>query len=69
MRAKLPQGSGIWPALWMLGIDKNRLEWPKCGEIDIMEFIGKTPETIYGTVHYADTLTNIHQSKGGKKKF
>ena len=68
VRAKLPQGSGIWPALWMLGVDKIKINWPKCGEIDIMEFIGKTPGTIYGTLHYADTLTNIHQSKQGKVK-
>ena len=68
VRAKLPQGSGIWPALWMLGVDENKLKWPKCGEIDIMEFIGITPGTIYGTVHYADTLTKMHQHKQGKEK-
>jgi beta-glucanase (GH16 family) len=47
-RMKLPSGQGIWPAFWMLG-DKGG--WPQSGEIDIMEYIGKTPDTIYQTVH------------------
>ena len=47
-RLKLPAGQGIWPAFWMLGDGAN---WPGGGEIDIMEFIGKTPNTIYTTVH------------------
>jgi len=51
-RLKLPQGQGIWPAFWMLGsdIDKTTV-WPNCGEIDIMEFIGKEPNNIYNTLH------------------
>jgi len=48
-RMKLPYGQGIWPAFWMLG-DNNR-GWPASGEIDILEYIGKTPDTIYATVH------------------
>ena len=48
-RMKLPYGQGIWPAFWMLG-DNNR-GWPASGEIDILEHIGKTPDTIYATVH------------------
>ena len=48
-RIKLPHGQGIWPAFWMLG-DNNK-GWPASGEIDILEFIGKTPDTIYATVH------------------
>ncbi|HTX90109.1 MAG TPA: glycoside hydrolase family 16 protein [Anaerolineales bacterium] len=47
-RMKLPYGQGIWPAFWMLGAGKS---WPLGGEIDIMEYIGKTPDTIYTTVH------------------
>jgi len=51
-RLKLPQGQGIWSAFWMLGsdIDKTAV-WPNCGEIDIMEFVGKKPNSIYNTVH------------------
>ncbi|WP_457351787.1 glycoside hydrolase family 16 protein [Roseateles sp. P5_D6] len=50
-RMKLPSGQGIWPAFWALGTDLATAGWPKSGEIDIMEFIGKTPNTTYGTLH------------------
>ena len=50
-RLKLPRGQGIWPAFWMLGNDIDKVRWPKCGEIDIMENIGKEPTTIHGTLH------------------
>jgi beta-glucanase (GH16 family) len=50
-RIKLPSGQGIWPAFWMLGDDIRTSGWPNCGEIDILEFIGKTPHTIYHNVH------------------
>jgi beta-glucanase (GH16 family) len=50
-RMKLPEGAGVWPAFWMLGNDIDQAGWPGCGEIDIMEFIGREPSTIYGTVH------------------
>ncbi len=52
IRAKLPTGKGIWPALWMLGDDIGTVSWPKCGEIDIMEIIGSEPATLHGTVHW-----------------
>lgn len=48
-RIKVPSGQGLWPAFWSLGADK--LPWPEVGEIDIMEFVGKTPHTAYGTAH------------------
>jgi beta-glucanase (GH16 family) len=51
MRAKIPYGQGIWPAFWMLGSDIERVSWPDCGEIDIMENIGKEPRRIHGTIH------------------
>jgi beta-glucanase (GH16 family) len=50
-RMKLPSGQGIWPAFWTLGTDLASVGWPASGEIDIMEFIGKTPNTTYGTLH------------------
>jgi beta-glucanase (GH16 family) len=50
-RIKIPQGQGIWPAFWMLGDDIGKIGWPKCGEIDIMENIGKEPATVHGTIH------------------
>jgi len=51
IRAKLPTGTGIWPAIWMLGSNISTIGWPACGEIDIMEYVGYKPNTIYATVH------------------
>jgi beta-glucanase (GH16 family) len=50
-RIKIPRGQGIWPAFWLLGDDINRVDWPDCGEIDIMENIGREPGTVYGSLH------------------
>jgi len=52
IKAKLPAGVGTWPAIWMLGSNVNTVPWPGCGEIDIMEHLGRTLNTIYGTLHY-----------------
>lgn len=51
MRAKLPFGQGVWPAFWMLGDNIDQVGWPCCGEIDIMEFVGKNPNRIRGSIH------------------
>jgi beta-glucanase (GH16 family) len=50
-RIKIPRGEGVWPAFWMLGDDIEKVGWPACGEIDIMENIGKEPATIHGSIH------------------
>lgn len=50
-RIRLPQGKGLWPAFWLLGSDCDVNPWPQCGEIDIMEYLGDQPTTIFGTVH------------------
>ena len=50
-RIKIPRGQGIWPAFWMLGDDIDKRGWPKSGEIDIMENIGKEPALVHGTIH------------------
>ncbi len=50
-RLKVPNGKGFWPAFWMLGSEFNGNNWPDCGEIDVMEFIGKEPDLIFGTLH------------------
>jgi beta-glucanase (GH16 family) len=50
-RLKVPFGQGIWPAFWMLGSDIPRVGWPACGEIDIMENIGREPGVVHATLH------------------
>lgn len=50
-RIKIPRGQGIWPAFWMLGSDIDKPGWPACGEIDIMENIGKEPSIVHATIH------------------
>ena len=71
-RIKLPRGQGIWPAFWLLGNDIGKVGWPKCGEIDIMELIGKEPSTIHGTIHgpgYSGSkgLSSSHSLADGKQ--
>ncbi len=51
VKAKLPKGRGMWPAIWMLGDNIKKVGWPECGEIDIMEHVGYDPNRIHGTVH------------------
>lgn len=50
-RIQVPRGQGIWPAFWMLGANFGTVGWPACGEIDIMENIGREPNMVYGTIH------------------
>ncbi|HVV00811.1 MAG TPA: family 16 glycosylhydrolase [Verrucomicrobiae bacterium] len=71
-RAKLPQGIGLWPALWMLGANINSVGWPACGEIDVVENSGADTSFVQGSAHsstgdgtaiYAlpgDAVTNFH---------
>lgn len=65
IRALLPEGQGIWPALWMLGENISSVGWPKCGEIDIMEMIGgnNRENTVHGTLHWDNN--GDHASSGG----
>jgi len=50
-RIKVPTGKGFWPAFWMLGSNIDVVGWPDCGEIDIMEYVGREPDLIMGTMH------------------
>lgn len=50
-RAKMPQGTGLWPALWLLASDYETNIWPACGEIDIMEMRGQKPGELHGSLH------------------
>lgn len=60
IRAKLPEGKGIWPALWMLGSGFPTLGWPACGEIDMLELLGHEPSVAHGAVHWN---SNGHKSR------
>ncbi len=51
VRAKLPGGKGIWPAIWMLPTDWEYGGWPKSGEIDIMEHVGYMPDSVFASAH------------------
>jgi beta-glucanase (GH16 family) len=53
VRAKLPIGKGMWPAIWMMPTDNRYGGWPHSGEIDIMELIGHRPNEVHGTLHYS----------------
>jgi hypothetical protein len=60
IRAALPEGKGLWPALWMLGSNIDAVSWPSCGEIDIMELAGDLPNRVVGTVHFGANVSQ-HQ--------
>lgn len=68
IRAMMPGGKGLWPALWMLGTGINTVGWPSCGEIDIMEMIGggSNDSETHGTVHWSDG-SNQYASFGSGK--
>ncbi|HSW59127.1 MAG TPA: glycoside hydrolase family 16 protein [Dehalococcoidales bacterium] len=53
-RIKIPAGQGVWPAFWMLGEDIAQIGWPDCGEIDILENIGKEPNRVHASAHSKD---------------
>lgn len=53
VRARMTTALGTWPAIWMLGSNIDKVGWPRCGEIDIMENVGYMPGVIHGTVHTA----------------
>ena len=68
-RAQIPTGKGTWPAIWFLGqgIRKqgaDKIGWPKCGEIDLMENVGFNPNDVHFTIHTAQPSGERHASKG-----
>ena len=64
IRAKVPEGKGMWPAIWMLPTDEKYGAWALSGEIDIMEFDGAKPGHVLGTLHFGDQWPNNRQSSG-----
>ncbi len=58
-RIRMPSGTGLWPAFWMLGTNRPSVNWPQCGEIDIVEMKGGEPDsrterTAQSTIHWRD---------------
>jgi beta-glucanase (GH16 family) len=71
-RIKIPVGQGMWPAFWMLGNDIRSVRWPACGEMDIMEGVGKMPSTNYGSIHgtgFTGTAISSSYTLRGDAKF
>ncbi len=69
IRAVLPEGQGLWPAMWMLGDNFSSVGWPACGEIDIMELVGGgegRDDVTYGTIHWDNNGTKA--DLGGHKQ-
>ncbi|RYY89021.1 MAG: glycosyl hydrolase family protein [Chitinophagaceae bacterium] len=64
IRAKLPKGKGIWPALWLLPESNVYGGWPRSGEIDLMELVGHEPGKVYGTLHYGPGPGSTQISRG-----
>jgi beta-glucanase (GH16 family) len=64
VRAKLPSGRGIWPAIWTLGTNIDDVKWPHCGEIDIMENVGFDPLKVHGNIHTGAFNHNLETNKG-----
>ena len=65
IRAKLPGGTGLWPAIWMMPTESKYGTWPASGEIDIMEYVGFDPGIIHGTIHTAAYNHTLGTQKGG----
>ena len=64
IKAKLPLGQGIWPAIWMMPSESKYGGWAASGEIDIVELLGHEPNKVYGTLHYGGSWpNNVHTGK------
>jgi beta-glucanase (GH16 family) len=66
VKAKLPAGTGMWPAIWMLPAHAAYGGWPNSGEIDIVEYVGYLPDSVYGTVHTGAYNGMRNTQKGGR---
>lgn len=69
VRAKLPKGRHLWPAIWMMPLKSEFGDWPRSGEIDVMENRGQVPESVEGTIHYGDSGHIYEGSKMTKFPF
>jgi beta-glucanase (GH16 family) len=62
VRAKFPLGNGVWPAIWTLGTNITEVGWPKSGEIDIVEYVGRFPDKAHVSIHFFD-YENAHRKR------
>ena len=69
VRVKMPKGQGLLPAIWMLGDNKDQIDWPGCGEIDIVEVVGNEPSQSYSTLHFTNDENNYGEIQQGLTKF
>lgn len=69
IKAKLPAGKGVWPAIWTLGANISQVGWPVCGEIDIMEYWGHNPSSVHANVHTGDYNHSKGTGRGGHITF
>jgi beta-glucanase (GH16 family) len=69
VKAKMPSGQGIWPAIWMLGDNIDEISWPGCGEIDIVEVLGQEPDRMYSTVHFTNSDNSLESIQGESNNF
>jgi len=66
-RIKLPTGQGMWPAFWMLGENRPEIDWPGCGEIDIVELVGRQPNVAHANVHFTNGDNEYNNDEGSPK--
>jgi beta-glucanase (GH16 family) len=64
-RSQLPTGTGFWPALWMLGTNISTINWPGCGEIDVVENNGSNPQMAQGSIHSGTDATTVYNFTDG----
>ena len=65
VKARMPKGKQIWPAIWLFPRDSKYGMWAASGEIDILELRGDNPHEIMGTIHYGGSWPNhIHSGSG-----
>ena len=66
-RIKLPTAQGMWPAFWLLGDNRPEIDWPGCGEIDIVELVGTMPNVAHANVHYTNGENEYSNDEGSPK--
>jgi beta-glucanase (GH16 family) len=69
VKAKIPTGRGMWPAIWTLGTNIREVGWPACGEIDILENVGFNPHVIHANIHTRKYNHVKRTGKGSKIRF